>query len=169
MTEASISKTCGVYTQTQSVYLKIHFICCFFFQVSYQYNWSSGCVLISIMSYKWECLKGMPTKRVFSTPVECDGKLYVVGGCDEKGIPLASMEVYDPQRRQWTELPDMPTKRAGPAVGVVGKKIVAFGGVSTSQEPLDSVEMYDVDKKVWTVMESMKERLLGISCVVRGG
>ena len=44
-------------------------------------------------SYKWETLKGMPTKRVFSTPVEAKGMLYVVGGCDQMGTPIDAFEV----------------------------------------------------------------------------
>ena len=43
--------------------------------------------------YKWETLKGMPTKRVFSTPVEAKGSLYVVGGCDQMGTPIDAFEV----------------------------------------------------------------------------
>ena len=35
----------------------------------------------------------MPTKRVFSTPVEAKGSLYVVGGCDQMGTPIDAFEV----------------------------------------------------------------------------
>ncbi len=44
-------------------------------------------------TFKWETLKGMPTKRVFSTPVEARGLLYVVGGCDQMGTPIDAFEV----------------------------------------------------------------------------
>ena len=54
--------------------------------------------------FQWEALKPMPTKRVFSTPVECNDKLYLVGGCDQRGTPLDSFEVYSPDKQQWQRL-----------------------------------------------------------------
>lgn len=44
-------------------------------------------------TFRWESLKGMPTKRVFSTPVEARGSLYVIGGCDQMGTPIDAFEV----------------------------------------------------------------------------
>ena len=53
-----------------------------------------------------------------------------------------------------------------------GKKIVALGGVNTNQEPVDSVEIYDIEQKKWMGavdgIETLKDRLLGLSGVVRG-
>ncbi len=46
-------------------------------------------------TFKWETLKGMPTKRVFSTPVESGDALYVVGGCDQMGTPIDAFEVMN--------------------------------------------------------------------------
>ncbi len=120
------------------------------------------------MSFKWDSLKAMPTKRVFSTPYEADGKLFVVGGCDARGTPIDSVESYDPQKKAWARLANLPTPRAGPAVGSVGKKVVAMGGVSINQDPLDVVEIYDMEKKKWTTGETLKEKLLGLIAVVRG-
>ncbi|CAH1783842.1 unnamed protein product [Owenia fusiformis] len=120
-------------------------------------------------SFRWESLKGMPTKRVFSSPVECNGCLYVVGGCDAKGVPLPCFEMYDPGKRHWSRLADMPTKRAGAAAAVVGDNIIVFGGVAETQQPLDCVEAYNIKEKKWTVKEPMIEHLLGISAVVKDG
>lgn len=119
-------------------------------------------------SYRWESLKSMPTKRVFATAVEVDNNIYVVGGCDQKGTPLNSFEVYYTEKREWKKLKPLPTKRASVAAVAVGKKIVVIGGVSESQTPMDAVEMYDIETKQWTQMESMKDGLLGVSAVVKG-
>lgn len=120
-------------------------------------------------SYRWESLKSMPTKRVFATAVEVDNNIYVVGGCDQKGSPLNSFEVYYTEKREWKKLKPLPTKRASVAAVAVGKKIVVIGGVSESQTPMDAVEMYDIETKQWTQMESMKDGLLGVSAVVKDG
>ena len=119
-------------------------------------------------SLKWETMKPMPTKRVFSTPVEVGGVIYIVGGCDQRGTPLDSFESYDPQKNKWNRLSSMPTKRAGPCVVAVEKKIFVFGGVAVNQQPLDCVELYDIDTKQWSTKESLKEPLLGLSAVARG-
>lgn len=44
--------------------------------------------------FKWHSIEPMPTKRVFLTPVEAGGLLYVLGGCDAKGIPLNDFQVW---------------------------------------------------------------------------
>ena len=121
---------------------------------------------------RWSKLDNMPTKRVFSTAVEVDGNLYVVGGCDQKGTPLDTFECYNPRKRRWFRLANMPSKRAGVCVLAVGKKIVCLGGVNTSQEPMDAVEIFDIEKKKWAGaedgIETLKDRLLGLSGIVRG-
>ena len=120
-------------------------------------------------NFSWQTMTAMPTKRVFSVAVEVDGKLYVIGGCDQRGVPLDCFEEYNPSNGKWKRLMNMPTKRAAPAVVVIGKKIVVMGGVSVSQEPLDVVEVYDVTEKKWfTDRESLKDRLLGLSAFQRG-
>uniref|UniRef100_A0A2C9M7B9 Uncharacterized protein n=2 Tax=Biomphalaria TaxID=6525 RepID=A0A2C9M7B9_BIOGL len=119
------------------------------------------------MAYKWDSLKPMPSKRVFATPIFHDENLYIIGGCDERGIPLDCFEMYNFKQKKWHRLQNMPTKRAAPAVAAIGNKIVAVGGVSESQAPLDAIEVYDMTDKKWTIADPLGEKLLGISCVVR--
>jgi len=116
----------------------------------------------------WQSVKPMPTKRVYSSPVVCDGHLYVVGGCDSSGIPLDCFESYRLGRDRWYRLANMPTKRACPCVMAAGGKLVAMGGVSTTQQPLNVVELYDPAEKEWTQQDVMKDSLMGMSGVVRG-
>ncbi|ELT92073.1 hypothetical protein CAPTEDRAFT_210667, partial [Capitella teleta] len=100
-------------------------------------------------AYGWQTVDPMPTKRVFSTPVEAGGLLYVLGGCDAKGLPLNDFQVYNPnasKKNRWKGLPNMPTKRAGTTAVAIGSKIIALGGVSSKQVPLDVVEIFDIEK-----------------------
>ena len=62
----------------------------------------------------------------------------------------------------------MPTKRAAPCVATVGTKLVVIGGVSSNQQPLDVVEVYNADERKWSSGETLKDKLLGLSCVIRG-
>ena len=84
------------------------------------------------------------------------------------GIPLDTFESYNPKNGRWNRLLQMPTRRAGPCVVPLDKKIVVLGGVSTNQEPLDAVEVYDTDTKSWKKGDSMREKLMGLSGIVRG-
>ena len=73
----------------------------------------------STTAYKWDNLKSMPTKRVFSVAVELDDKLYVVGGCDKQGTPLDSLEVFNPKKKQWMMLSHMETKVLGLTMTII--------------------------------------------------
>lgn len=118
--------------------------------------------------FQWQSLKPMPTKRVFSTAVECSGQLFVIGGCNAAGEPLDTFESYNPKKSQWSRLLNVPTKRAAPCAAVVGHKIVTMGGISITQQPLDVVEVYNTQEKKWEQRDAMKDKLLGLSSVVRG-
>lgn len=122
--------------------------------------------------FKWEGLEPMPTKRVFSTPVAAKGQLYVIGGCDARGMPLDDFQVYNPNvnpKHRWKRLANMPTKRAGTCAVAVANKIIAMGGVSQTQEPLDVVELYDIEHKKWKTCDSLRDKIMGISAVERDG
>jgi len=121
------------------------------------------------MAYKWETLKAMPSKRVFASPLIHEDNFYVVGGCDERGIPVDCFEMYNTKQKKWHRLQNIPTKRAAPSVAAIGNKIVAVAGVAESQTPLNAVEIYDISEKKWTSMDPLGQRLLGVSNVVRDG
>ena len=120
------------------------------------------------MSFKWETLKAMPSKRVFASPLIHEDNFYVIGGCDERGVPVDCFEMYNTKQKKWHRLQNIPTKRAAPAVAALGNKIVAVGGVAESQSPLDCVEIYDTSEKKWESVEPLGKKLLGISTVVKG-
>ncbi|XP_078597502.1 kelch domain-containing protein 8A-like isoform X2 [Branchiostoma floridae x Branchiostoma japonicum] len=122
------------------------------------------------VQFQWENFQAMPTSRSFCTAVEGgDAKLYVVGGCEENGVPIDAFEAYDPAAKSWEKLDGMPTKRAGPAAVSVGQKIVVLGGVSVTQAPLDAVEVFDIVERKWTQLNPLMAAALGIAAVARDG
>lgn len=127
---------------------------------------------VNSSDFRWQSLRSMPTKRVFSTAVDgggAGGQLYVIGGCDARGQPLDAFESYDRTRDKWSRLLNVPTGRAAPCAAVVGDRwIVTMGGISAAQQPLDVVEVYDTVEKKWTQRDPMRDKLLGLSSVVRG-
>ena len=116
---------------------------------------------------KWESLPPMPTKRVYSSAIELEGLLYVIGGSDQKGQTLDAFECYNPKRKKWMRLLNLPNPRAQPAVVTLGSKIVVVGGVGSDARAVNSVDIYDVKEKKWLEnVTTMEEKLQGVSAVV---
>ena len=62
----------------------------------------------------------MPTRRSFVGVGMVNGILYAVGGLDDIGTPLASVEAYDPTTDSWSSRAPVPVTSAdGPEIGVV--------------------------------------------------
>ncbi|XP_038676418.1 kelch domain-containing protein 8A-like isoform X1 [Scyliorhinus canicula] len=121
----------------------------------------------SAKSFHWQPLASLPIGRVYCTPVESGGQLYLIGGCGEDGTPMSNCEVYSPEANQWTTLPPMPTPRAGVAVAALGKQILVIGGVGVHQNPLSTVEMYNVDEGKWEQRRGLCEAAMGVSVVIK--
>lgn len=123
--------------------------------------------------YKWSSGQPMPTKRVFATALPVGDHLFVLGGCDARGVPVDNFESCKDvpvvaKKKLWDRLLNMPTPRAGVCAVAIGDKLLTFGGVNVNQEPVDVVEIYDCKKKKWVEgVDTMKERLLGLSAVVK--
>uniref|UniRef100_UPI00398F2CBA kelch domain-containing protein 8A n=1 Tax=Pristiophorus japonicus TaxID=55135 RepID=UPI00398F2CBA len=117
--------------------------------------------------FHWQPLAPLPFGRVYCTPVECGGQLYLLGGCDQAGTPMSSCEVYSPEANRWTALPPMPTPRAGVAVAALGKRMMVIGGMGVRQNPLSTVEMYNVEEGRWEKKNSLCEAAMGVSVTVK--
>jgi N-acetylneuraminic acid mutarotase len=76
----------------------------------------------------WTQKADMPTARWAAASAVVDGKIYVIGGYDDK-VSLNAVEEYDPAADTWTRRADMPTARQGlRAAAVVDGKIYTIGG-----------------------------------------
>ena len=85
-----------------------------------------------------------------------NGKIYVVGGMDNNGASLNSVEVYDPATNTWSTAPSMAERRDNPGSAVLGGKLYVFGGRTRNADgtevngTLASVEMFDPATNAWT-------------------
>ncbi|XP_078277047.1 kelch domain-containing protein 8A isoform X4 [Rhinoraja longicauda] len=123
----------------------------------------------STKSFHWQSLAPLAIGRVYCAPVESGGRLYLIGGCDDRGSPMSICEAYTPEANQWTTLPPMPTARAGAAVAALGKRVLVMGGMGDHQNPLSTVEMYNVEEGKWERKKPLLEAAMGISVIVKGG
>lgn len=124
--------------------------------------------LSPVKSLYWEVFPSMATERVYCTPVLWAGRLYVLGGCSENGLPLDSAEVLDLESQHWCELPPLPTARAGASAVAIGDQLMIMGGMDAQQSPLASVEVYHPDEGKWERKTGLGQASMGITTLEKG-
>lgn len=124
--------------------------------------------LSPVKSLYWEVFPSMAAQRVYCTPVLWAGRLYVLGGCSENGLPLDSAEVLDLESQRWCELPPLPTARAGASAVAVGDQLMVMGGMDAQQSPLASVEVYHPDEGKWERKTGLGQPSMGITTLEKG-
>ena len=111
------------------------------------------CELFDIHKNKWEDLPQMNSARVSSTIVNCQNKsgadnLFVIGGADENGTLLDTIENLEPDSEEWItlsfSLPAGGIQSLG-AFTISKGEIVVFGGWSKGNR-IASSYIYNVDK-----------------------
>jgi N-acetylneuraminic acid mutarotase len=96
----------------------------------------------------------MPTGRADFGIAALDGKIYVLGGINDKEEPLSTVEVYNPANNDWTSKMSMLIPRSGFATAVYGGKIYVFGG-NISSGFVGNAEVYDPESNSWATVASM--------------
>lgn len=115
----------------------------------------------------WQTLPNLSAVRVYASICVRKDVIYVVGGCDALGEPVATVEAFNTNANQWTVMKAMPTKRAAPIMDILDDKVLAVGGIGLTQLPVDAVEMFDFDKNDWIVLPPLSEALMGMGHVLK--
>jgi len=74
------------------------------------------------------------------------GLMYIVGGCNDLGEELTTVETFNPVTQEWTTLPNMTTPRSYAGVAVLDDCLYAVGGWNQAEGALKSVEKLDFAK-----------------------
>ena len=104
---------------------------------------------------KWTKKSPMKTPRFsFQTKI-VGGKIYSIGGVNDKANALSSVEEYDPSTDRWLSKKDMNLARNWFQTVVVDGKIIAIGGGKKAGDYsrsnfLSSVEEYNPKTNTWT-------------------
>lgn len=119
---------------------------------------------------KWSTVAPMRSIRSTLAAVSLAGKIYALGGEDEKMSPfLNSVEVFDPATNKWSATAPMRTARSQLAAVALGAKIYALGGY-VWPDKLSSVEVYDPDRNTrWSLVARMETRRAALAAVALGG
>merc|ERR1712151_688219 len=84
-----------------------------------------------------------------------DGKIYVLGGHDDEGDSLNTVESFDSQSNSWTMMPSMRTARSNFAAAVLNGEIFALGGLDMMYDKLSTVERFVPRASTWVVADAM--------------
>jgi len=107
---------------------------------------------------EWVKKADMPTGRDNLSTSVVNGKIYAIGGADNFGPCLSTVEEYDPVKDKWTKKADMPTARFNVSTIVMNGEIYAMGGIPVITRPwhaLSTVEVYNPAKDKWTKKADM--------------
>jgi N-acetylneuraminic acid mutarotase len=75
----------------------------------------------------------MPTARVnLAAVLGSDGKIYAIGGNDQQGKPLRSVEAFDPATNTWISRAPLPAGGGRLTAVTARGKIYAIGGDGAS-------------------------------------
>ena len=88
---------------------------------------------------QWEDVKSTQNPRCMFAAVNCDGKVYAIGGVSHR-TTLKSVERYDADANSWPFVKEMDTARSGhSACALNGKIYVIHGASDIGSEKLDLV------------------------------
>lgn len=63
---------------------------------------------LAVEDSKWERIASPPFERRANAVISFDGKIYAIGGMQQKGGPTTKVSIYDPAANSWTEGPSLP-------------------------------------------------------------
>lgn len=98
-----------------------------------------------------------------STLVLLTGLLYVVGGCNDLGDELTSVESFNPVTKEWATLPDLNVRRSYTAVAVLEGCLYAVGGWNEADGALSSVEKLNFEKVICNSVFTFMQQVVGLS------
>ncbi len=100
---------------------------------------------------RWQVKRPMPIARMDASVVAVKGKIYVIGGYNQRfqGGQLHSVEIYDPASDSWSKGAKLPSARSSAGAAVCADKIVVFGGYTASFNVRSSVWIYDTVSDHW--------------------
>jgi N-acetylneuraminic acid mutarotase len=85
-----------------------------------------------------------------------EGRVYVVGGFDASGQPVATVEAYDPATDRWTQRASLPSPLHHVNLAAVGGKLYVVGGLTGSSFTASGTTLvYDPALDSWSPLTSM--------------
>ncbi|UYV70442.1 KLHL7 [Cordylochernes scorpioides] len=112
-----------------------------------------SCFSFNVLRAQWTRMNDMYYSRMYHGVCQHEGIIYVIGGKDEYGRLLASVEIYHIKEERWEELSPMCTPKMGMGVAAHHAFIWVVGGIVRTIEDaktfvVSDVEIYDIHCKI---------------------
>lgn len=113
---------------------------------------------------KWVKVKDMKVPRR-AAAVAVHKNLYVIGGYDTQGQPLASVERYNPYSNEWAKIFPMNSARACASSVCIEDNIYVFGGEYAMWSYYRSAEVFNIKTDEWKSISdlSIPRAFMGIT------
>jgi N-acetylneuraminic acid mutarotase len=79
----------------------------------------------------WKHRAPLPTAVV--EPAAAVLEIYVLGGIDNSGVPIADVQVYNPATNKWSRGVSLPTALDATSAAVIKNVLYVFGGTERSE------------------------------------
>ncbi len=97
----------------------------------------------------------LPTPRTEIVGAALEDKVYVIGGFDELGRAVATVEVYDPATDSWNEAALLPHPLHHAAAASHDGRLYVIGGYHEDNSPSDQLFVYDPVSNKWNELAAM--------------
>jgi hypothetical protein len=124
---------------------------------------NSGGAISDAVQYDYYTGENTTTVASMTTPraslgfaTDSNFRIYAIGGIDEAGTPLASMEAYTQSTNTWSRLASLPQTLYGESAAFDGNgHIFTFGGVGANGAITSTVYEYTISTNSWTTVAAM--------------
>jgi len=122
----------------------------------------------------WSACAPYDRKRRAYALAVANGRLFLIGGYDQRGNPSALVDAYDPHHDVWAEgWTSMHVARAHPMAAATGDTVVVCGGIRGTwyghRYATQSAELFDLSAETWRALEPMPFRRYGGAAACAGG
>jgi len=97
----------------------------------------------------WSSVKNMSTPREEINGVLLNGKIYVIGGSEDRNKISDKVDFYDTVTNEWHTVASLPTPRDHIGASVYDNKIFVVGGYDVHDTPTNQLLIYDPQTNRW--------------------
>ena len=114
----------------------------------------------------WASTNPMSVERLMPSAAAARGSVFALGGFDVFGLPLNSVERFDPAPGTWSGVAAMPLPRAAFAAGAVGDSLYVAGGQGEDDMPMADAFRFDPIANAWTPVAPLPTPRTGVAGAV---
>lgn len=113
---------------------------------------------------EWETLEPMTVPKTEVVAVSLAQKIYIIGGLDDSGQAIRTVEVFDTESKEWGTAQPLPIPLHHTAAAVFDGKIYVVGGASgLGSRPVATLFVYDSTSDLWSRGKDMPTPRLALT------